>query len=324
MDIYLGVDTSCYTTSLAIVDHEGNLLRDLRKILPVPKGEQGLRQSAALFQHLKNLPELTYDLFQDIPVQDIKAIGVSSRPRPLDNSYMPVFTAGLSLAESFANLLKIPLIKTSHQEGHVKAGLWSAKVEDWDRFLVVHLSGGTTEFLAVKASREKSGEYLVETLGTSLDIHAGQLIDRVGVAMGLPFPAGPHLEKLAVQCGEKQEIVIPSHVKGYNISFSGAETMAKKMLQKNETPAAVARAVEHCIALSLEKIIRLALREWESRRVLLVGGVSANRYIRERLKKRLQHPAVGAELFFPEVKFSSDNAVGVSLIARDRSKNKEE
>ncbi|MFZ5753862.1 MAG: O-sialoglycoprotein endopeptidase [Bacillota bacterium] len=321
MDIYLGVDTSCYTTSLAIVDHEGNLLRDLRKLLPVPKGQQGLRQSAALFQHLKNLPELTYNLFENIPVRDIKAIGVSSRPRPREDSYMPVFTAGLSFAESFANLLKVPLFKTSHQEGHVKAGLWSAKAEDWDSFLVVHLSGGTTEFLAVQAQRENPGEYLVETLGASLDIHAGQLIDRVGVAMGLPFPAGPHLEKLAAQCGEKHEIMIPSYVKGYNVSFSGAETMAKKMLQKRETPAAVARAVEHCIALSLEKIIRSALRELKTTRVLLVGGVAANQYIRERLKTRLQHPAVGAELYFPEPKYSSDNAVGVSLIARDRSKN---
>lgn len=324
MDIYLGVDTSCYTTSLALVDHEGNLLRDLRKLLPVPQGQQGLRQSAALFQHLKNLPELTYNLFENITARDIKAIGVSSRPRPQEDSYMPVFTAGLSLAESYANLLKIPLFKTSHQEGHVKAGLWSAKVEDWDNFLVVHLSGGTTEFLAVQAHGAQLGEYVIKNLGGSLDIHAGQFIDRVGVAMGLPFPAGPHLEALAARCGEKNELTIPSCVRGYHLSFSGAETLAQKMLQKREKPAAVARAVEHCIALSLEKIIRPALREWKIRRVLLVGGVAANQYIRQKLKKRLGHPAVGAELYFPEPKYSSDNAVGVSLIARDRSKNKEE
>lgn len=320
--LFLGIDTSAYTTSMAVVDGRGNLLCDKRIILPVPAGGQGLKQSAALFYHLQHLPRLCQEVFAQAGPRNIQALAVSAQPRPAADSYMPVFLAGLHLAESLKAALEIPLIKATHQEGHLAAGLWSAGCPELSRFLAVHLSGGTTEILQVEKCTERKLQFRVKILGASQDLHAGQLIDRVGVAMGLPFPAGPALERVAQsQDGAKKDlasskIVIKSAVKGLNMSFSGAETAAKKLLAENVDPAIVARAVEQCLAVTLEKVLRQAIMETKIRDILIVGGVSANNYIRKRLEHRLVHPATAVRLIYPQNVFSSDNAVGVSLIAR--------
>lgn len=314
--MFLGIDTSCYTTSLAVVDESKQLLAEKRIILPVTMGEQGLRQSTALFYHLQNLPRALQLLFSELKIPEIKAIGVSARPLPRENSYLPVFVAGLSLAESLSVVGDIPLVQTSHQEGHIVVGIWACEKEPGEEFLALHLSGGTTELLLVREKEQHPLKYESKVLGASEDIHAGQLVDRVGVALGLPFPAGRYLEKLAAQVEHKSEIRIPSAVQGYQISFSGAETQAKRFLQQGVSPPEIARAVENCLAVTVEKVVRKAIEETGVKKVLFVGGVMANTYLRQRLKKRLTHPAVNAQLYFPQPKFNSDNAIGVSLIAR--------
>lgn len=319
--MFLGIDTSCYTTSLAVVDENGRLVEDKRKMLPVLQGEKGLQQSTALFYHLKNLPSLLEEVCMHVKGKEILAVATSEKPCPREDSYLPVFIAGHTLGQNLASILDIPLIKSTHQEGHMVAGLWSAQV-DLTSFLALHLSGGTTELLLVERKSKKPLLYDVQVLGKSLDIPAGQLVDRVGVVMGLSFPAGPSLERLAAQDKElnynekKDNPIIPSAVKGYDMSFSGAETRAKKYLSQNYLEQEVARAVEKCIAATLEKVTRKAVSETGIKDVLLVGGVASNNYIRERLKKRLEHRAVGARLYFPEPCYSRDNAVGISLIAR--------
>lgn len=323
--MYLGIDTSAYTTSLALTDHEGRLLEDQREMLKVDPGEQGLQQSRALFGHLKNLPQVIGKTLARYSGRNIKAIAVSARPRPREDSYMPVFIAGLSLAESLSKALSVPLVTTSHQEGHLAAGLWSTGLKtNTAGFLALHLSGGTTELLLVTLLGEKPLKFDVKILGGSSDIHAGQLIDRIGVAMELPFPAGPALENLARHIANGEKILVPSAVKGFQMSFSGAETLARVLLHKNIPREVIARSIEHCIATSVEKVTRKAVMETGRRDVLVVGGVGANQYIRERLKKRLEHRAVGARLYFPEPAYSSDNAVGVSLIAQSLDKENEE
>lgn len=322
--MFLGIDTSAYTTSLAIVDKECNLIFDQRLLLQVPMGEQGLRQSTALFYHLQNLPLLIKEVFAEFKPSELCAIAVSSQPRPTADSYMPVFLAGLQIAECLAVALGVPLVKTTHQEGHLTAGLWSVGKLELKDFLAVHLSGGTSDILLVRKKQEKQRKFAVEVLGSSLDLHAGQLVDRVGVALGLPFPAGPALEQLAKQAvsikeltSEKRDnIIIKSAVKGFDLSFSGAETAAKRYLAAQTPKPLIARAVEHCLATSLEKVLRKAIRETGIRDVLLVGGVAANNYLRSRLQQRLEHPAVGARLYYPQGKYCSDNAVGVSIIAQ--------
>lgn len=312
MKYILGIDTSCYTTSLALLDREKNLLWEKRMILNVPLGKRGLAQSEGVFQHVKNLPLLFSALKEDIGKKEIMAIAASTRPRPLVDSYMPVFKVGEGHGRAVAAILDVPFVSVSHQEGHLQAGIWSSGEKIEPPFLAVHISGGTTELLLTK----KGEKNLFETkiLGTSTDLHAGQLVDRVGVALGLSFPAGKQMDLLASQ-GKASEMFLPSAVNNYNISFSGAETRALKFISQGKDKKEVALVVLKCIANSLEKVIRKAVEEQKIKTVLLVGGVAANSYLRQRLKQRLEHRAVGASLYFAQPEFSSDNAVGTALSA---------
>lgn len=343
---FLGIDTSAYTTSIAAVDDKGILLGEERKLLDVTQGKQGLRQSEALFQHVQNLPEVIALIRQssNLVINDLAGIGVSAYPRPVEGSYMPVFRAGLSLAESLSYLHRIFLMKTSHQEGHLRAGIFSAEGPGVNEFLSVHLSGGTSELLKVKRLESR---FEIKLLGGTTDLHAGQLVDRIGVLLGLPFPAGPALEKLAddkvqtmsVESNKlvsplKQENVdlknsfirdsgvlhLPSVVKGYNFSFSGAETQARRWIESGVPPAVVAQSIQRCIANTVEKVVRRAIQETGIREVLIVGGVAANNFLRQRLRYRLEHPAVKARLYFADPRLSSDNAVGIALLAYDKWK----
>lgn len=305
----LGIDTSNYTTSLCLIDQTGNILKEQRQLLEVEEGERGLQQSAAVFQHVRNLPILLEAIGS---FQGLQGICVSSRPRPEKGSYMPVFLAGEGLARSLAAALDVPLYRTSHQEGHIAAGEGTAGLIPDHEFLAVHLSGGTSDLLRVK--RQAAG-YEIRQMGSSKDLHAGQFVDRVGVALGLPFPAGPHLEKLARTATESDVFIrVPSPIDGYNWSFSGPETAVRKLIQAGVSPAGIARATESAIAKGLEKVLRKAIKETNHKLVLMVGGVAANLYIRDRLKKRLEHPAVGARLFFADPRYSTDNAFGVACI----------
>ena len=137
----LGFDTSNYTTSIAFYNGTDGL--NVSRLLPVKAGELGLRQSDAVFSHTKSLPELSGRLFSNIHVDRIDAVGVSTRPRAVEGSYMPCFMVGYSHAKLLADLLGVPLIEVSHQQGHIAASAWSAKrLELLDQpHLAWHLSG---------------------------------------------------------------------------------------------------------------------------------------------------------------------------------------
>ena len=307
----LGIDTSNYTTSVAVVSKEQQLLFDERKILDVAKGERGLQQSNAVFQHLQNLPHLieeALDSYGDMITQ----ICYSQKPRPLEESYMPVFKVGSGFAKTTAKALGVPLLASTHQEGHRAAGLWSAgfEPEPEKTFLTVHISGGTTDLLQVKPV---GTGFSIKLLGHSTDLHAGQFVDRIGVKLGMQFPCGPALEELAKK-KSGEGIGLPSSVDGYNISFSGPCSAAQRFLDSDEEKSKIAYAVFRCIANSLEKILTKAIKETEIKDILFVGGVAANSFIKERLKYRLEHRAVGARLFFAEPAYSRDNAVGTAVI----------
>jgi len=310
---YLGIDTSNYRTSLCLIDEECKVIGEKNPLLQVQEGEVGLQQSVALFQHLKVWPSL----LEGFPTQKIKAIGVSTRPRPLEGSYMPVFKVGEVIAETLAHFLSVPLYKVSHQEGHVAAGEYSMVNRPMDHtFIAVHLSGGTSEVLL--CSRNQQG-YTIDKLGGTLDLHAGQFVDRVGVELGLPFPAGHHLEQLANQLNE-EEIPhvpsIPSFTKKIDFSFSGPTSAALRLIESQKySTRQMARAVENTIAKTLEKALQVAVTETKIKEIMLVGGVSANQYIIQRIKKRLEHPAVGAKLFLAPPRYATDNAFGVAALA---------
>lgn len=314
----LGIDTSNYRTSLCLVDSQFNVVAETNPLLEVPSGSLGMQQSKAVFTHLKQWPHLLkqLDLTAEV-LKGIKAVGVSVKPRPVEGSYMPVFKVGEVLAETIAYFLGVPLYKTSHQEGHIAAGEYTVEGKLPDSFSAVHLSGGTSEIVLVK--RSLSG-YEIDPLGRSLDLAAGQMVDRVGVRLGLPFPSGSQLEQLAKQWAETSPTphsfpVIPSYVKEANFSFSGPTTAALKLIDSGKyQPGQIARAVEHLLVKTLEKALRYVIKTYQCHHVLLVGGVTANCYLRRKLKEKLEHRAVGGKLYFADVAYATDNAFGVACL----------
>ncbi|NLO89651.1 MAG: O-sialoglycoprotein endopeptidase [Clostridia bacterium] len=312
-EFFIGIDTSCYTTSVAVSDSKGKIIFDERVPLKVPKGSKGLKQSDCVLQHVENLPKLILKLKELIDFEKVGGIAASVKPRPLKGSHMPVFMVSQGMGMSLASVLQVPFLPLTHQEGHLMAGIYSSCFLPKSDFLAVHFSGGTSELLKVKV-REK-GDFLIEILGQTQDLYAGQFIDRVGISMGLDFPAGPDLEKTAKLCNNDIELRIPSSVKKYNFSFSGPETLAQRLIEQGEDFPTIARAIEICIAKTIEKIVRRAVEEHEIKDVLFIGGVMANQFIQNLLKKRLGHPAVGAMLHFCEPRYSTDNAVGTALMA---------
>ena len=297
----LGIDTSCYTTSVALIDEQGRLLSDRRRLLSVPQGSRGLRQSEALFQHIQQLPALLRQAFAEAGPARLAAVAVSSQPRGVAGSYMPVFRAGLCAAESIAAAQRIPCLTTSHQEGHIAAALASRRA-DWQQpFLALHLSGGTGELLLV----EPRGFDYANTVIGSADLPPGQFIDRVGVALGLPFPAGPHLEKLA-QTAQSAGFRLSGAVRGADISFSGPEAAAQRAIRDQVPAAEIALAVLDNIGKSLEKAIRNAQAQTGCQQVLLTGGVAANKRIRDRLAP--------LHVLAADPRFASDNATGVAQL----------
>ncbi len=308
----LGVDTSCYRTSLALADGE-DILAEAGRLLDVPAGERGLRQSEALFQHVKRLPELMEALMARAE-GPVSAVAVSVKPRPAEDSYMPVFTAGASVARSVASALRVPLIETTHQQGHVRAALVGCDLPS--DFLAVHLSGGTTEILKV------GGGLSIDLLGGTADISAGQLVDRVGVALGLNFPAGPYLEALAIK-GEARS-TLPVSVSGMSCSLSGAEAALMRLIQAGAGAENVAAEVYSLIARTLSRLISQAASQTGLQDVLLAGGVASSALLRALLPERLRRLKADIRIHWARPELSGDNAAGVALIGCDRLRLKEE
>ncbi len=299
----LGIDTSCYTTSVAVC-RGGEILHDLRSPLNVAEGNRGLRQSEGLFMHTKALPELFFRLAEKIDLKELRGVAVSTKPRPEEGSYMPVFLAGYSVAKSVACALSIPLFETSHQEGHVMAALASCgeKVKE-NEFISLHISGGTTEILRTYPS---DNGFSLSLEGGSLDLHAGQLIDRVGVAMGMKFPCGSELDKLAMSVEES--IKLPVTLKGTSFHLSGAEAQAMKLLEKGCNTGKLARGVLETIALSIKKSLDVLYKDRPFETVVAAGGVTASRVMRETLKSK------NYRVLFADPRFSTDNACGVAFL----------
>ena len=301
----LGIDTSNYTTSLAIVNEKE--YRQKRLILDVGDGKRGLRQSDALFLHTKNLPAL----FEELGKEDISAVAYSARPRDVERSYMPCFLAGEAVARSIAALLGVPVYAFSHQAGHIEAAVVSCgHVFDGD-MLAFHVSGGTTELL--HASPDKDIGYKCAILGSTLDISAGQLIDRVGVMLGLKFPCGSELEKLAASCDEKMPKIKIS-VTGGSCNLSGAENKISDMLAGGKSPEYISRCTLELVAMTLHEMTAAAREKYPSLPILFAGGVMRNAIIKEKLTQDFDN------VFFAKTELSSDNAVGVGYLGLKKHK----
>ena len=307
---FLGIDTSNYTTSFALVK-EGEVVANLKAPLPVKAGECGLRQSDALFAHVKNIPALSAHLREALGECRPLAVGVSSRPRNVEGSYMPCFLGGVSVAEAVGASLGIPVYHFSHQCGHLRAALYSSGAEGLigTPFGAFHISGGTTEMLYV--TPDKNG-FSVEIVGGTRDLNAGQLIDRVGVMLGLAFPCGPMLEELAKKNTESVPRRKVTSADGF-IHLSGVENMARRLFEDTaNAPLCAAFVLEYIgdavVAMSL------ALREKYGKDLPIVyaGGVMSNTQIRQKVTQKIEGSHFAAPVF------SADNAAGIALLTEKR------
>ena len=298
----LGLDTSNYTTSVAVFD--GRTGQNEGRLLEVRPGELGLRQSDALFQHVKRLPELFARLDEAGLLQNIHAVGASTRPRAVEGSYMPCFLAGASQGQSLAHTLGVPFFAHSHQQGHLAAAAWSAGRLDLlgAPFLAWHLSGGTTELLKVEPD---GTSVTAEIVGGTSDISAGQLIDRTGVLLGLQFPAGKALDALYRQ-GESS-CSFRVKLNDLTFSLSGMENKVKGLLEAGEAPADIARFTLDTVTDVVLRATREAQARWPGLPVLCSGGVASNTRLREAL-------AGECGALFAQPRFATDNAMGTAIL----------
>ena len=300
----LGIDTSNYAASLAVFDTDtGEVVCDTKQLLPVRPGQLGLRQSDALFHQTALLPQLLEELAARAPLPAVGAVGVSAKPRPAEGSYMPCFLAGVSAATAFAAARGVPLVKTTHQQGHAAAALFASggAALFGAPALVFHVSGGTTDLLLYGADGS------IQTLGTSSDLYAGQAVDRLGVRLGFAFPSGAQVSALAAECDA--EIRPKASVQGLICSLSGLENQCVKLLAAGESPAYVCKYCLLCVAETLLRMARAALAQYPGLPVVFAGGVMSSNVIRDYVLERL--PGV----HFVPGRFASDNAIGVAILA---------
>ena len=295
----LGLDTSNYTTSTALFDGADGY--QLGRLLDVEAGSLGLRQSDALFQHVKRLPELFDRLRREDRLEDIAAVGASVKPRWVEGSYMPCFLAGETAGRILADTLGVPFFPCAHQQGHIAAVAWGAgRLEMLDKPLLAwHLSGGTTELLYVEP--DGTG-VLPQKIGGTSDISAGQLIDRTGVALGLDFPAGRALDTLSRTGRPDRGFAVK--ISNFTFSFSGMENKAKDMVAAGEPAADVARFIVATVARTIRRVTDQALEQYPGLPVLCSGGVASNSILRE---------VMSDAVFAPPV-CSADNALGVAVL----------
>ena len=311
MGVYLGIDTSNYRTSCALYDSVSGEVKSQRELLPVKQGERGLRQSDAVFHHTKQLPVLMEKLFEEEVA--LSGCAYSYAPREVEGSYMPCFLVGENVCRSVAASAGAEISRTSHQKGHVLAALFScgklSLLDSDEPFLAFHVSGGTTDMLMCRRDEEKVVS-LIET-GHSTDLKAGQCIDRVGVRLGLSFPCGEELEKLAVK--STAVFRIRPSVNGTDCSLSGVENKCNAMLEKGESPEDTAKYCLDHIYETIAAMTAAGLKKYGDMPVIYAGGVMADRLIADRLAARF-------DAYFASPELSGDNAVGVALYAAMKGK----
>jgi len=311
MDVAIGFDTSCYTTSVAAVDAGGRVIAFQRMLLPVQSGQRGLRQSEAVFAHIRQMPLLMEPLRSQLVAAQATPVAAAASITPTDapGSYMPVFTVGESHAKTLAAVLNVPFIGVSHQQGHIAAGqLEQPPVAE--RFIALHLSGGTTEMMLWEQGK-------LTPLGETLDLNAGQLIDRVGVALGLPFPAGPALEALAKQWNKPTEALVPANLANgdLNCHLSGAETRCQQWIASGVMPGEeIAAEVFDLLARTLARMIVAGAQKTDAAQALLVGGVASSGLLRQKLQQRLEKLGSRVDVRFGKPEYSADNAAGVAWL----------
>ena len=233
----------------------------------------------------------------------VTAVGASTRPRAVQGSYMPCFLAGQTLGQCIASVLDVPFYAFSHQQGHIAAALWSAGRMDLMRtpHLAWHLSGGTTELLLV-TPEEKNVH--AERIGGTSDVSAGQIMDRTGRLLGLPFPSGKALDALAAasDCRELFRVKLD----GLQFSLSGLENKVAQFRAQGHDDGQTARYAVASVCHAVAAVTAAAQKQYPGLAVVFSGGVASNSMLRTRCA---QFAPV-----FAQPQYSTDNALGVAVL----------
>lgn len=303
----IGFDTSNYRTSVAAVTLDGEILVNHRELLPVPEGERGLRQGDAVFAHIRQLRNAESELREAGKKHRIAAVAASVKPTDGEKSYMPVFQAGHTAGSLLAASLDVPFYATTHQRGHLAAALHGTAAENREKLLALHLSGGTTDLLVMDGEQ-------VTRIGGCADLHAGQLVDRAGVAMGLGFPSGEALEALALRGKSEGRLGCSMENDDLTCHLSGAETRVQQWIsEKTLTREDIAREIYDLLARTIVRMLRAGAGKTGIREALVTGGVASSELLRQLLEERRTKTRGCPAVVFGRPELSGDNAVGVAL-----------
>jgi N6-L-threonylcarbamoyladenine synthase len=304
----LGIETSCDETAAAVLHDEREIFSNIvysQIKLHQPYG--GVVPEVASRDHLKKLPLVVQQSLDQaaVALDQIDAIGVTYGP-----GLMGCLLVGLSYAKALAFGLNRPLVGVNHLEGHIFAH-YLEHPEAPPPFIALIVSGGHTSLVYV----ESYGRY--ETLGQTRDDAAGETFDKVGKLLGLPYPAGPAIDRLAQQ-GDPQAVPLPRPMldsEDYDFSFSGLKTALAIYLRThpNLAPADLAASLQEAVVDVLIEKALMAVRAKGAQRIVVVGGVAANSRLRERLFQESQRQ--GYAIFFPSLALCTDNAAMIAAVA---------
>ncbi len=315
----LGIETSCDETGVAVYDSERGLLAHaLHSQVALHAEYGGVVPELASRDHVRKVLPLIRQLFAEADIEAGSLDGIAYTAGPgLVGALLVGATVGRSLAWSWG----IPAVAVHHMEGHLLAPMLESRPPPFP-FVAMLVSGGHTQLVAV----EGVGSYRL--LGDSLDDAAGEAFDKTAKLLGLPYPGGPELARLAEQ-GDPTRYRFPRPMTdrpGLDFSFSGLKTFALNTLQEArqqegdplppQTLADIARAFEDAVVETLMIKCRRAVRETAVPRLVMAGGVSANRQLRRRIDEMMCKE--GGEAFYPRLEFCTDNGAMIAYAGCQR------
>lgn len=311
----LGIETSCDETGIAIYDDKAGLLANqLYSQIKVHADYGGVVPELASRDHIRKTVPLIQAALKEanLTSADIDAVAYTAGPG-LVGALMVGATVGRSLAFAWG----VPAVAVHHMEGHLLAPMLEEKSPEFP-FVALLVSGGHTQLISVTAI----GEYTL--LGESIDDAAGEAFDKTAKLLGLDYPGGPLLSRMAQQ-GTEGRFVFPRPMTdrpGLDFSFSGLKTFAANTIRGNtdddQTRADIARAFEDAVVDTLAIKCKRALEQTGFKRLVMAGGVSANRALRVKMEEVLKQR--GGEVFYARPEFCTDNGAMIALAGLIRLK----
>ena len=312
--IILGIESSCDDTSAAVIK-DGYLLSNVVSSQAVHEAYGGVVPELASRAHQQNIVPVVHEALKRAGVtkEELSAVAFTRGP-----GLMGSLLVGVSFAKGFARSLNIPLIDVNHLNGHVLAHFIKAEDEENRQpnfpFLCLLVSGGNSQIILVKAYND------MEILGQTIDDAAGEAIDKCSKVMGLGYPGGPIIDKLARQGNPKAFTFSKPHIPGLDYSFSGLKTSFLYSLRDwlKEDPDFIehhkvdlAASLEATVVDILMDKLRKAAKEYKIKEVAVAGGVSANNGLRNAFREHAEK--YGWDIFIPKFSYTTDNAAMIAI-----------